>query len=369
MGTLTRCLTRICLIFPYLIPKSPNDLRTSCRNDQNMTVDWFFMYKLPNSFEYVYVDNTYAYSDHWTKSSRKIYERNSAFAYTIAPLMARKKREGLTYVVYNNQLTESESKGGHTKGLFLFDKKTGLWLIHSVPMFPKNFHYGVYAYPWNGYRNGQVALCVTFPSTQLETIAKHLRLQHPNIYDGYAPASERASHPNLNLLLQRIFIHQAPWVMSDQLKDVANNEYISFSKHSYFFDDVYSGLVAPKLKSSLLVSTWRLGNVIKVPSYRDNNDLTVENVQKLTFKLNTQESVVVNNTVDHSKWAISESMAKPFVCVGTLNRVESQYKTGGETLCFQNKLLHRLLRETVTDIEPAPRKRQRAEDPFEGDLR
>lgn len=156
--------------------------------------------------------------------------------------------------------------------------------------------------------------------------------------------------------------------MIDNLKDAANNEYSSFSKHRYFLDDVYSGIVAPKLESSLLVSTWRLGNVMKVPSYRDNNDLTVENVLKLTFILDTHESVVVNNTVDHSKWAISKDMAKPFVCVGTLNRVLSQYHTGGETLCFQNKLLHRLLGETVTDFEPAPRRRPRAEDPFQGDL-
>lgn len=371
MGPLTRCLTRICLIFPYLIPKSPNDdLITTCRNDQNMTVEWFFIYKLPNGGDYVYVDsNTYGNAAHWTKSSRKIGQSNGALAYTIAPLTATENREDLTYAVYNDQQTAGKSNGGHTKGIFLFDKKTGVWLIHTVPRFPLYLHSGFYVYPFNGYQKGQIALCVTFPSTQLETIAKHLRLQHPNIYDSYAPASVRTSHPNLNLLLQKTFNDQGPWVMIDNLKDAANNEYISFSKHRYFVDDVYSRLVAPKLKSSLLVSTWRIGNVNKVPSYRDNNDLTVENVQKLTFKLDTQESVVVNNTVDHSKWAISESTDKPFVCVGTLNRVVSQHSTGGETLCFQNKLLHRLLRESVTDVEPAPRRRQRADDPVEGDLR
>ncbi|KAH9365961.1 hypothetical protein HPB48_001694 [Haemaphysalis longicornis] len=66
--------------------------------------------------------------------------------------------------------------------------------------------------------------------------AKHLRLQHPNIYDSFVPASEWEGkmYPHLNLLSQRKFNAEAPWVMNDMLKDVANNGYISFAKHGKF---------------------------------------------------------------------------------------------------------------------------------------
>lgn len=324
---------------------------TSCKNDENADVTWFFMYKFPKGGEYVYVDsNTPSSEPHWELSSKEIFQSDGALANTIAPLTAAKKPKDLTYVVYNDQVNESGSKGGHTKGLFMFDKATGVWLIHSVPKFPQNLHRSVYVYPTSGQLNAQIALCVTFPSTQLETIAKHLRLQHPNIYDAFAPASQWTKHPNLNLLLQRKFIAEAPWVMNYTLKDVASNGYISFAKHGKFNEDVYSGVVAPKLKSSLLVSTWQNGNGGKIPPHQ-NGSLTVENIKELTFELDTEDSVVVNNRVDHSKWAISKDTAKPFVCAGTINRMFSQYRKGGETLCFQNNLLHKLLRETVSDFE------------------
>lgn len=336
---------------------------TSCKNDNNADVTWFFMYKFPNGGEYVYVDsNTPSSEAHWKLSRKKIFQSGGALANTIAPLTAAKKPKDLTYIVYNDQVEEEKtSQGGHTKGLFMFDNGTGVWLIHSVPNFPQRLHKSVYVYPTSGQRNGQIALCVTFPSTQLETIAKHLRLQHPNIYDSFVPASEWEGkmYPHLNLLSQRKFNAEAPWVMNDMLKDVANNGYISFAKHGKFNEDVYSGLVAPTLKTSLLVSTWRNGNVVKVQPHL-NGALKVENVKMLNFTLDTTVFVGVSNTVDHSKWAISTNSDKFFVCVGTINRVFSQYRRGGETLCFQNDLLHKLLRRSVTDFEGVARKRQRA---------
>ena len=37
---------------------------------------------------------------------------------------------------------------------------------------------------------------------------------------------------------------------------------------------------------------------------------------------------------DHSKWAVSTSGAKPTVCIGGVNRMLSQRKRGGGTVCF-----------------------------------
>lgn len=368
MGRIFKGIAVFCLSVTFLV--SVADAGTSCKDDKNADVDWFFLYKLPRGAqnkakvsvprgdEYVYVDsNTPSSAAFWTLSPKNIFESDGAVANTIAPLTLAKKPTNLTYAVYNDQPPyrpgDNKTSNGHTKGLFIFDEKTGVWLIHSVPKFPENLHRGVYVFPQSGRQFGQIMLCVTFPSSQLETIATHLRLQYPNIYDGYAPASLRKTHPSLNLLLARKFIREAPWVLTATLKDVAQNAYVSFAKHGRYNKDVYSGVVAESLKSNLLASTWRNGAGGKAPA--DCNDTyTVTNIEKLTFNLGKQQQMTFKNTEDHSKWAISSETAKSFVCAGTLNRMHSQYRRGGETLCFKNALLHKLLLKTVTDSEDCP---------------
>lgn len=339
---------------------------TSCKNEKNADVDWFFMYKLPRGAqgkdkvsvpsgeEYVYIDSrTPTSTPYWMMSTHNIFNESNALANTIAPLTAAQKPQNLAYAVYNDQppyhLEEKKSSNGHTKGLFIFDDESGVWIIHSVPKFPEMLHKGMYAFPTSGREYGQTILCVTFPTSQLETIATHLRLQYPNIYDSYAPASLRKGRPALNLLLARKFIREAPWVLTASLKDVSNNPYISFAKHGRYNRDVYSAAVASNLESNLFASTWRNGAGGKVPA--DCNDTyTVTNVDALRFKMSKQQ-LDVRNGEDHSKWAISEETARRYVCIGTLNRMHSQYRRGGQTLCFKNALLHKLLLRSVTEFD------------------
>ncbi|KAH7950502.1 hypothetical protein HPB49_024965 [Dermacentor silvarum] len=309
---------------------------TSCKNEKNADVDWFFMYKLPRGAqgkdkvsvpsgeEYVYIDSrTPTSTPYWMMSTHNIFNASNALANTITPLTTAEKPQNLAYAVYNDQppyhLEEKKSSNGHTKGLFIFDDESGVWIIHSVPKFPEMLHKGMYVFPTSGREYGQTILCVTFPTSQLETIATHLRLQYPNIYDSYAPASLRKGRPALNLLLARKFIREAPWVLTASLKDVSNNPYISFAKHGRYNRDVYSAAVASSLESNLFASTWRNGAGGKVPA--DCNDTyTVTNVDALRFKMSKQQ-LDVRNGEDHSKWAISEETARRYVCIGTLNRM------------------------------------------------
>lgn len=339
----------------------------SCKNDDNKEVDWFFIYKFPkeakdsnkenkhkdNLFEgdeYVYVDsNTPPSAAYWTMSFRKISEQKSAIANTIAPLREKTKPTDLTYAVYNDEVHGTPAQSyGHTKGLFLFDKKKGVWLIHSVPSFPELEKSPFFQE--KGKKKSQIFLCVTFPSTELEKIAKHLRLQRPNVY-----AHDTALHWNeesdARRLLKKDFITEAPWNLTADLTDVAGNTYTSFATHSKFHEDVYSCLVAPTLRCSLLVSSWQNGAGGRVPNHC-NGTFTVANVNVgMNFKLGVGVSKPVKNTVDHGKLAISNSKDNPYVCVGTLNRMFSQQRRGGETLCFKNKVLHGLLLTTVDSVK------------------
>ncbi|XP_075557322.1 plancitoxin-1-like isoform X2 [Dermacentor variabilis] len=291
-------LTCLSLTLASLVTLS--NAATSCKNEKNADVDWFFMYKLPRGAqgkdkvsvprgeEYLYIDSrTPTSTPYWMLSTHNIFNESNALANTIAPLTATEKPESLAYAVYNDQppyhLEEKKSSNGHTKGLFIFDGESGVWIIHSVPKFPEMLHKGQYSFPPSGREYGQTILCVTFPTSQLETI------------------------------------------------------------------DVYSAAVASNLESNLFVSTWRNGAGGKVPA--DCNDTyTVTNIDALRFKMSKQQ-LDVRNGEDHSKWAISEESSRRYVCIGTLNRMHSQYRRGGQTLCFKNALLHKLLLRSVTEFD------------------
>lgn len=62
---------------------------------------------------------------------------------------------------------------GHTKGVVLGNKTSGLWLVHSVPKFP-NTQTGSYYYPHNGQEYGQSFLCISFDLNNLNRIGNKI---------------------------------------------------------------------------------------------------------------------------------------------------------------------------------------------------
>uniref|UniRef100_A0A147BGZ2 Putative deoxyribonuclease ii n=1 Tax=Ixodes ricinus TaxID=34613 RepID=A0A147BGZ2_IXORI len=361
-----------CLALALVLDSLPNlEAAISCKDEQNNDVEWSFIYKLPKKpkskkseytptgDEYVYVDsNTPTSTSYWTLSPKSIFQDGNPLANTILPLTSKTKPKNLAFAVYNDQVPASKdlnrTSNGHTKGLIVFDEQTGIWIIHSVPKFPEQLHSGQYVFPENARENGQSILCVTFPTSQLETIANHLRLQYPNIYDSYAPEEMLSGHPALSLLLQNKFIRTPPWVLMAPLKDVKKNAFLSFAKHGRLDKDVYADVVASSLETSLLASTWRNGPGGRLPAECDQQ-FTVTNVDGVRFPFGrTNQSLTFSNTEDHSKWAISMQGSKGYVCIGSLNRMKSQFRRGGETLCFRSPVIYKLLYRTVMSVDDCP---------------
>ncbi|EPB68716.1 hypothetical protein ANCCEY_12201 [Ancylostoma ceylanicum] len=54
---------------------------------------------------------------------------------------------------------------------------------------------------------------------------------------------------------------------------------------------------------------------------------------------------------DHSKWGVSMEEKKPVVCIGDINRQESQNKRGGGAVCIENKKLWKTFYCSVAEYE------------------
>lgn len=371
----------------------------SCKDERNEDVEWFFMYKMPKEAsraasvafnkastsprggeEYFYVDaRTPASTSRWPRSEHSVAEATGALANTLAPLYSTNKSAlNLAYATYNDQPPNgidgaTVDSHGHTKGVILFDEQQGVWLVHSVPEFPSSLHGGRYVFPDTGREYGQTALCVTFPTSQLDTIATHLRLQHPDIYDSYAPQSLLNAHPPLALLLQKSFIRTQPWLLTSKLTTQGNTTFVSFAKHAHYEQDVYEAAVGVTLRTDVLASTWRNGRGGKLPPACNGagGGPRVLDVLQMRFdQASSNASLAFDNTEDHSKWAVSlpgkkwahdkvpergENDDAGYVCVGSLNRMQSQLRRGGETLCFRNAMLHGLLLNSVVSHDTCPR--------------
>nr|XP_021587912.2 deoxyribonuclease-2-beta isoform X2 [Ictidomys tridecemlineatus] len=152
----------------------------SCRNEEGEAVDWFVFYKLPKrqdketgetGLEYLYLDSTIR---SWRRSEQLMNTTESALGRTLQQLYEAYASKGnsTAYLIYNDGVPTSmnyDRKYGHTKGLLLWNRIQGFWLIHSIPRFPPIPQEG-YDYPSTGRRNGQTGICVTFKYNQYEAI-------------------------------------------------------------------------------------------------------------------------------------------------------------------------------------------------------
>ena len=100
----------------------------------------------------------------------------------------------------------------------------------------------------------------------------------------------------------------------------------------------------------MLVETWPNGPG-KMPS-RCSTPFIVENVDEMDFSELDDDDFTTKH--DHAKWAISLDSKKPFVCVGDINRMETQKKRGGGTVCFLHPTVWKTFKNSIKVIEECP---------------
>ena len=89
----------------------------------------------------------------------------------------------------------------------------------------------------------------------------------------------------------------------------------------------------------------------------------VLNIDAIDFKSDPEVKFTTHK--DHSKWALSyNSKSKPnaplqdkdkYVCIGDINRMTTQKKRGGGTVCFQDKYAWKAFANIISAFEACPK--------------
>ncbi|RCN27966.1 deoxyribonuclease-2 domain protein [Ancylostoma caninum] len=121
-----------------------------------------------------------------------------------------------------------------------------------------------------------------------------------------------------------------------------------FAKGKRFGADLWYKFIAPNLKTSMAVETWRNGNAKNVGTTcgeKENvYDISVVKVLNATYPSST----------DHSKWGVSMRETVPAVCIGDVNRQVSQYKRGGGAVCIEDLKLWKTFHKSIGKYEDCP---------------
>jgi len=335
----------------------------SAKNESNKNIDWWFIYKTPDNtgpkdnegYEYLYYDEK---STKLNLSDYTLDKENGALHNTLNEVFSGSKDQG--YIVYNDEKTDSGSNNGskgHCKGILVFNKSedSGLLLMHSTPRFPAK---GETTLPAKERIYGQTYICITLPDykTVNDFAAQMLQQQNPQVLidDSYLPDSIDKSEA-ISKLYNQTGIAESTTPGTVNFKSKAGKEFKLIAKSKKWGKDFWIDLVSPELEVDLNVESWRRGQVTESTDKGISEE--VEDVMQIDLAPIGLPKYQWKYTKDHSKWGAVEKkdVAKgAWVCVADINRMKSQEKRGGGSVCFIEENLWRSLNsiEAKLQIEP-----------------
>ncbi|XP_036916864.1 deoxyribonuclease-2-beta isoform X1 [Sturnira hondurensis] len=328
----------------------------SCRNEEGDAVDWFTFYKLPKrqdqesrktGLEYLYLDST---TRSWKRSKQLMNTTESALGRTLEQLYEAfaSKNSNTAYLMYNDGVPKAGNysrKYGHTKGLLLWNKVQGFWLIHSIPQFPPVPEEG-YGYPPTGRRNGQTGICVTFKYNQYEAIDSQLLVCNPNIYSCSIPTTFHQELTHMPRLCAGSSTSETPGQHLASLQSAQGQNFLHFAKSDSFLDDIFVAWMAQHLKTHLLTETWQRKRQ-QLPS---NCSLPYHVYNVKAIKISGQS--YFSSHQDHAKWCVSQKRSKNrWTCIGDLNRSPHQAFRSGGFICTQNQHIYQAFQGLVLYYE------------------
>lgn len=324
----------------------------SAKNQQGVAVDWWFIYKTPKrtgnpanqGFDFFYYDPEHP---QLTLSAVGLDRDSQALSHTLQTVFGSGQTTG--YISYNDEHFDSQknsSEKGHCKGILAFDKTSdsALFLLHSTPRFPGH---QLSTLPEDEQIFGQTFICITLPDYQTANhiAAQMLCQQNPQILTECCqlPASLTSDEP-LYKLFHGLDISESDTPSTVQFNSRGGKAFSLIAKSRKWGKDFWLDLISPSLNTDLVVETWRRGTV--TPEQDQRSTEFDEDLLSLKLQANPSQSYSWPYTKDHAKWAIALKNtlnSKPWVCVADMNRMVSQEKRGGGSLCFQEENLWQAL--------------------------
>ncbi|ESO01864.1 hypothetical protein HELRODRAFT_65498, partial [Helobdella robusta] len=311
----------------------------------------FVVYKLPSLIQSDFArDGTgMAYMDsqlsRWLLLNATIDELHQPVAYTLNQIYSR--MDSFLYLLYNDDTPgerKQSSYRAHAKGALAFDRKTGFWLVHTIPRYPPPAREG-YTYPKSASINGQVMLCLSLNSDQLEKIGLQMDYMRPQVYDSFSSNDFAVEHKSI-----WAFVKGAKKVVDEDfsnmetLTTMAGTKIVSFAKSRNFGKDLYEDLISPTLRNNLLVQSWMNGQ--KNLNSACKVKYTVKNIKTLDF-----DGMAFKSSKDHSKWAMDFSENDRWFCIGDINRQASQATRGGGALCIRDDEVWKGFHDSIRTVE------------------
>lgn len=296
-----------------------------CKDDAGASVDWWVAVKEPRGTGYLYGDANSAF----VKSPHSMNDTTvGALATTLRQIWDDKATPA--YILWNDSppaAADYNFSYGHTKAVLVADtaSATGFWLTHSIPQFPAGPALSPAAYTGlgsNAWTYAQSAACFSLDSAALDTLAKTLQLNHPQIYDAGGPLAD--APPAFQALAA------STWRADAICEQTVIGPLTVFAKTPAWNADLWSACVAPALQSDLWVESWLRGSE-EGPAC--TGPWKTLDVQSLSWgSLNWSESS------DHSKWAVAVNSTAPILCIGDINRMTTQYERAGGAVCWATPL-------------------------------
>lgn len=291
-----------------------------CRDENNNPVDWFVVYKFPlikyakqslikYGKGYMYITDSQL-DDGWQISKKNIDAEDSILANTLS-FIGDKKNDDMLWLAYNDEGDVECSSCGHTKGFIAGGNSGGFWLIHSVPKYLPG------EYPSTGLRYGQSALCISLNQPDLDLIGEFLKYNKPNFQQWHLSDALRKLYPKISAAINYSKV-KAPFNFQKAIYSRNGVEFQGFAKSQNFHTDLYEW-VAKSLGEDLCTETW-INERGVLPSNCDS-DYRVINIMSM---IHSNLNLIYSSHKDHSKLAIAASKAKPWVCIGDINRAVSR---------------------------------------------
>lgn len=291
--------------FAFLLDFLVSIAALSCKGEEGEDVGSWVLQKFPQSTSYVLN----------TATSPSPYSLNDTTAGALAHTLQQLWSPATQYVLYNDEppyATSYNFSVAHAKAALLWDSTGAIAVLHSIPKFPvgpeeSSDYIGLLPNAWE---YAQHVSCTGIPLAAFAEFAESLESLNPRVYEGAFPALRhtRTNNPTCQ------------WI------SVGDRQLIT--KPAAYPVDIWASCVSQHYQSDLRVMSWIHGTLDGTAI----NGTTTTDIAQITYSF----GVSYTEWDNHAKWAIGQA---PLVCVGDLNRVETQKERSGAAMCWKDVAL------------------------------